>query len=270
MDSQPTRRPDNCARNAWGKTPSYTSPQSILDRRSSRNAKPLRSTAALAPRNWLRFAQLIFQDASGPRPAPIPGHRGQIGFVLRLSPCAGRSVVPNPRCCHPRQRPGGRNPKSAIERLASFCTIYPRRGPRHARRAHFRTPGARLGSFCVFHPPGPHPISQIGFVLHILPSAGWRRQATARASGCNSVSNPQSEIRNPQSRHWLRFARLIPAGGLRCARPRPFPDTGGQIGFVSQNRPPRPPPPSPVPPGDARDWLCSAQTDSDLPSVLPS
>jgi hypothetical protein len=36
----------------------------------------------------------------------------------------------------------------------------------------------------------------IGFVLHMLPSAGLGRWATGQASRHNSVSNPQSEVRN--------------------------------------------------------------------------
>jgi hypothetical protein len=82
--------------------------------------------------NWVRFAQLLPGGASRPQPpAPIPGRSGEIGFVSHnwpaqagggkpqgWRPATGLSPIRNV------VTPGSdRGPKSAIEKLASFCTI---------------------------------------------------------------------------------------------------------------------------------------------------
>ncbi len=111
------------------------------------------------------------------------------------------------------------HPQAAIRnREIGFVShIFPLQGPRLpvalAELGLFRTtdsaclgrPLRKLGSFCTIGP------GQLG--LFVQPArAGPRRPSRRR-----SVANPQSPIRNPQSRNWVRFAQSAPgeANGQR-------------------------------------------------------
>ncbi len=145
------------------------------------------------------------------------------------------------------------HPQAAIRnREIGFVShIFPLQGPRLpvalAELGLFRTtdsaclgrPLRKLGSFCTIGP------GQLG--LFVQPArAGPRRQAAGRPSRRSSVANPQSPIRNPQSRNWVRFAQspLVPEALSHPAPPG--------IGFVSHNSPSGGP-------ADRRNWVRFAQ-----------
>jgi hypothetical protein len=124
---------------------------------------------------------------------------GQIGFVLRIWPPA----------------PARGGPK-----LGSFCTV---------SSASYPQPG-KLGSFCTFHspaetrptrePPLPtypsHP--KFGFVLRIFRRAPPPDGAKLGSFCVFGLRRPRTATSfNPQSRNWVRFARIVTNGTKRTA-----------------------------------------------------
>jgi hypothetical protein len=103
--------------------------------------------------------------------------------------------------------------------------------------------------------PGP---PEIGFVLHISPSAAPRRQAKLGSFctiGPRWGLSPASPPCSPWSGdNWLRFAHLVPRGSPDPAGPRPFPCARRQLASLCTPAPPR-------------DWVRFAQ--SLLPAPAP-
>jgi len=151
----------------------------------------------------------------------------EIGFVLHISPSAAprRQAKLGSFCTIGRPATDLcpiRNPKSAIEKLASFRTFHvavtvrpgtvqigfvSRVSPRAAARCQ-----ARLASFCTFHPPGPRPCrgpGQIGFVLHNQSPGEPPDPAGPRPFPCASQQLALFCTLAPP-RNWLRFAQSPP------------------------------------------------------------
>ncbi len=135
----------------------------------------------------------------------------------------------------------GSRPTPSRGKLALFGAMGPA-GP--------SAPGGKLGSFCIFPPPGTSPCpsrGQIGFVSHDwLRPIGFVCTAgpATPGAGAQAFLNPQSPMlsppaatggRNPQSRNWVRFAHFALRSRSR-AIPRKelgIPFTGRLVGIPS-------------------------------------
>ena len=152
--------------------------------------------------NWLRFARFALVAPAGPtcRPAPTAGRPRQNGFVLHSQPRKLGSfrtfslsgtparlpvwlnwvrfahfALRRPQAGRSRCEPAS-NPRSAIEKLASFCTLDP------SRARPFLSIQAQIGFVLHDCPARPHLPGRTGFVCTLVRNQGTVSCAEAQGS----------------------------------------------------------------------------------------
>ncbi len=142
-------------------------------------------------------------------------------------------------------RPEGRGEREGRpappSKLGSFCAF----SARPTRRSR------ELASFCAFRPARPRPTRQIGFVLRISSAGAWPPGEIGfvlhNRQSCRKPV-PQSAIRNPQSRNWVRFASFARRGlPIPAARAHSWALVPNWVRFAQSSRVPRASP-HPAPP----------------------